>query len=203
VGLPRVVFDSPLLGRPFFTAYGASKSWVYATHGRNFLLTILRLATEREELKIVADQVGAPTCALDLAEATARILVGIVSSSLSQFAFPEASGTYHMTAAGQTKWYEFANAILEQARHASQNLPWLASATRGSPLITSRVLPITTGEFLLPARRPANSVLSNARLRQTFGVVLPDWRAQLHSCFSRRASTAAIRDAVDDNRRKV
>src|SRR5229473_6823348 len=73
-------------------------SWVYATHGRNFLLTILRLATEREELKIVADQVGAPTCALDLAEATARILAGMIIDDQSQFASPETGGTYHITA---------------------------------------------------------------------------------------------------------
>src|SRR6266436_2049262 len=73
-------------------------SWVYATHGRNFLLTILRPATEREELKIVADQVGAPTCALDLAEGTTRILAGLIAGDRSRFTFPEAGGTYHMTA---------------------------------------------------------------------------------------------------------
>src|SRR4029077_12708094 len=110
-------------------------AWVYATHGRNFLLTILRLATEREELKIVADQVGAPTCAVDLAEATTRILTGMIAGDKGQFSFPEVSGTYHMTAAGQTTWYEFTNAILEEARRAPQNLPWLASATKGRPLI--------------------------------------------------------------------
>ena len=77
-------------------------SWVYATRGRNFLLTILRLATEREELKIVADQVGAPTCALDLAEATTRILDEMIVVDKSRFISPEATGTYHMTAAGQS-----------------------------------------------------------------------------------------------------
>jgi dTDP-4-dehydrorhamnose reductase len=159
-------------------------SWVYATHGRNFLLTILRLATEREELKIVADQVGAPTCALDLAEATTRILAGMIAGDKSRFAFPEAGGTYHMTAAGETTWYEFANAILEEARRTPQNLPWLASATKGRPLIARRVVPISTDEYPLPARRPANSVLSNARLKQVFGITLPDWRAQLQNCFS-------------------
>jgi dTDP-4-dehydrorhamnose reductase len=156
-------------------------SWVYATHGRNFLLTILRLATEREKLKVVADQVGAPTCALDLAEGTARILAGMIAG---QFAFPDAGGTYHMTAAGQTSWYEFANAILEEARRAPQNLPWRASATKGRPLIARRLVPISTEEFRSPAPRPANSVLSNARLKQVFGVALPDWRTQLQNCFS-------------------
>jgi dTDP-4-dehydrorhamnose reductase len=159
-------------------------SWVYATHGRNFLMTILRLATEREELKIVHDQVGAPTCASDLAAATTGMLVDIFTSAKSQFTLPEASGTYHMTAAGQTTWYEFANAILEEARRAPQDLPWLASATKGRPLIARRVLPISTEEFRSPTRRPAYSVLSNACLMQTFGVTLPDWRTQLQNCFS-------------------
>src|SRR6266404_2766469 len=80
-------------------------SWVYATHGRNFLLTILRLATEREELKIVDDQVGAPTCAPDLAQATTGIVAGIVAKTKSAFS-PAVCGTYHMTASGQTTWYE-------------------------------------------------------------------------------------------------
>jgi dTDP-4-dehydrorhamnose reductase len=159
-------------------------SWVYATHGRNFLLTILRLATEREELKIVDDQVGAPTCASDLAEATTRILVGIITSTKSRFTFPEVSETYHLTAAGQTTWYELAKAILEETRRAPQYLPWLTSATKGRPLIARRVLPISTEEFHSPTLRPAYSVLSNARLKQAFGVALPDWRIQLQKCFS-------------------
>jgi dTDP-4-dehydrorhamnose reductase len=159
-------------------------SWVYATHGRNFLLTILRLATEREELKIVHDQVGAPTCAFDLAEATTRMLAGIIAGTKRQFHIPEVSGIYHMTAAGQTTWYEFAKAILEEARRAPQDLPWLASATKGRPLIARRVVPISTEEFRSPTRRPAYSVLSNACLMQTFGVTLPDWRTQLQKCFS-------------------
>ncbi len=159
-------------------------SWVYATHGRNFLMTIVRLATEREQLKIVHDQVGAPTCASDLAAATTRILVDIFTSTKSQFNIPEVSGIYHMTAAGQTTWYEFANAILEEAGRAPQDLPWLASATKSRPLIARRALPISTQEFHSPTRRPAYSVLSNARLMQTFGVTLPDWRTQVQNCFS-------------------
>jgi dTDP-4-dehydrorhamnose reductase len=165
-------------------------SWVYATHGRNFLLTILRLATEREELKIVADQVGAPTCALDLAEATTKIFAGMIADDKSQFAFPEAGGIYHMTAAGQTSWYEFAKAILEEAGRAPQDLPWLASATKGRPLIARRVVPISTEEFHSPTSRPAYSVLSNARVNQAFGIALPDWRFELQSCFSSRPVSA-------------
>jgi dTDP-4-dehydrorhamnose reductase len=135
-------------------------------------------------MKIVGDQVGAPTCAFDLAEATTRIVAGIIAGTKSQLTFPEASGTYHMTAAGQTTWYEFANAILDEARIAPRDLPWLASATKGRPLIARRVLPISTQEFHPPTRRPAYSVLSNTRLTQTFGVTLPDWRTQLQKCFS-------------------
>jgi dTDP-4-dehydrorhamnose reductase len=155
----------------------------------------LRLATEREELKIVADQVGAPSCALDLAEATTKIVAGMIADDKSQFAFPEASGTYHMTAAGQSSWYEFAKAILEEAGRAPQSLPWLASATKGRPLIARRVVPISTEEFCSPARRPVYSVLSNARLRQVFGVALPDWRTQLQRCFSPITSAGILTPA--------
>jgi dTDP-4-dehydrorhamnose reductase len=119
-----------------------------------------------------------------LAEATTRILAGIIAGTKRQFDIPEVSGIYHMTAAGQTTWYEFAKAILEEARRAPQDLPWLASTTKGRPLIARRVLPIATEEFHSPTRRPAYSVLSNARLMQTFGVTLPDWRTQLQKCFS-------------------
>ena len=89
-----------------------------------------------------------------------------------------------MTAAGQTTWYEFAKAILDEAARAPRNLPWLASATNGRPLLAARVLPISTEEFRSPTRRPAYSVLSNARLKKAFGITLPDWRTQLQKCFS-------------------
>src|ERR1700732_1630507 len=92
-------------------------SWLYATHGRNFRLTILRLATEREELKIVDDQVGAPTCVSDLAEATAKVLAGIIGGNRRKSIFPKVSETYHMTAAGQATWFGFAKAIIEDAYH--------------------------------------------------------------------------------------
>jgi dTDP-4-dehydrorhamnose reductase len=159
-------------------------SWVYATRGENFLLTILRLAAEREELKIVCDQTGAPTCARDIAAATSKILARIYEGQSDTSALAKVAGTYHMTAAGETTWYDFANTILEQASGASPETPWFAAATQGRPLITRRVLAITTQEFRSPTRRPAYSVLSNARLTQTFGFVLPSWRAQLEECFA-------------------
>jgi dTDP-4-dehydrorhamnose reductase len=159
-------------------------SWVYATHGKNFLRTILRLATQREELKIVDDQVGAPTCAADLAEATTKIVAELITAHRGEVTDAQPVGIYHMTAAGQTTWFEFANAILEEARRAQQDLPWLTSATNSQPLVARRLLPITTDEFLSPARRPAYSVLSNLSVAQTFGVALPDWRTQLQRCFA-------------------
>ncbi len=158
-------------------------AWVYATQGHNFLLTILRLATEREELRIVSDQAGAPTCASDVAAATSKILTGICKRNKGGFVFSDVSGTYHMSAAGQTTWYEFAKTILDRAGAASQDLVWVAAATRGRPLIARRVIPISTEEFQSPTHRPAYSVLSNSRLKQTFAVALPDWRIQLQGCF--------------------
>jgi len=158
-------------------------AWVYATRGRNFLLTIVRLATEREELRIVSDQVGAPTCAADLAAATCKILASIAEWNREQFIFSKVCGTYHMSAAGQTTWFEFAKRILEEAKANSRNLTWLADATEGRQLIAQRLTPISTEEFGAPARRPAYSVLSNSRLMQSFGLALPDWRSQLQRCF--------------------
>ncbi len=169
-------------------------AWVYATRGRNFLLTILRLATEREELRIVSDQVGAPTCASDVAAATTKVLTNLCDKNDRGFVFSEVSGTYHMSAAGQTTWYDFAKTILERAEATSHNLDWFAAATTGRRLIARRVIPISAEEFGSLTHRPAYSILSNARLTQTFGVALPDWRAQLQRCFV-SDSAAASRSA--------
>jgi len=162
-------------------------AWIYSTRGRNFLLTILRLATEREELKIVRDQIGAPTCAADIAAATAKILTNIYGRNDNACAIPNVSGTYHMTAAGETTWYDFAKDILDEAYHASQDLSWFAAATQGRRLLARRIIPITTAEYGSRTSRPAYSVLSNSRLTQAFGITLPDWRAQLHQCFASRS----------------
>jgi dTDP-4-dehydrorhamnose reductase len=162
-------------------------AWVYATRGRNFLLTILRLATEREELKIVGDQIGAPTCAVDIAAATAKVLTNIYGRNDDPRAFSKVSGTYHMTAAGETTWYDFTKAILEESAHASQDLSWFAAATQGRRLLARRIVPITASEYGSRTPRPAYSVLSNSRLTQTFGITLPDWRTQLRQCFVSRS----------------
>ena len=158
-------------------------SWVYATQGRNFLLTILRLATQRDELRIVRDQFGAPTRNVEIAAATAEILRQRLKRKEGSFSFSGACGTYHMSAAGLTTWYDFAKEILEE-NAASQSRPaWLTRVLGDLPLRTSRVVPITAAEYPTPARRPAYSVLSNILLTKTFKIELPDWRTQLHAAF--------------------
>jgi dTDP-4-dehydrorhamnose reductase len=158
-------------------------AWVYATQGRNFLLTILRLATQREELRIVRDQIGAPTLNKEIARATTHILSQIISRPDATTFVSEVSGVYHLTAAGETSWFDFAKMILEEASKHPEGIAWLSEATKLQPLITCRVIPITTNEYPTPARRPAYSVLSNDRLARTFGVRVPNWQDQLLSLF--------------------
>ncbi len=150
---------SKLAGEQAIRASGARHAilrtaWVYASHGRNFLLTMLRLAGERDELRVVADQLGTPTSAAWIADATAELLRHGVTEA----------GTWHLVASGQTTWHGFASAIMEDA----QALGLLARMPR--------VLPIRTDEFPTPAKRPANSVLDTTRLRSDFGIVPVDWR---------------------------
>lgn len=130
-------------------------SWVYSNHGANFLKTMLRLGAERPELRVVADQRGAPTSAEAIAEATVRILKHAGAGEWR-------SGTFHMTAAGATTWYGFAKAIF-------------ARAAEPRPLL----VPIGTAEYPTPAARPENSILSNEKFARTFGFRLPDWEQQL------------------------
>ncbi len=142
-------------------------SWVYGMRGRNFLLTILRLAKERDELKIVDDQIGAPTWSRMIAEATAQILAQSVSP-LPRYPLPiaEVSGVYNLTAAGSTSWRGFTQAIVENA-HAG-----------------TRVTPIPTADYPLPAPRPLFSILSNDKLSRTFGMKLPPWEESLELCMA-------------------
>jgi dTDP-4-dehydrorhamnose reductase len=170
-------------------------AWVYATSGRNFLLTVLRLASTREELRIVNDQFGAPTWARAIAEATVRLLPGFGPSAGAVARLGSVAGTYHLTAAGETTWYEFAVAILDAVRRESadtrsgrslREVAWLRAATEARPLMTKRVVPIPTRDYPTPARRPAYSVLSNAHFAATFGFSLPDWRTQLADALAAR-----------------
>jgi len=150
-------------------------TWVYDIRGKNFLRTVLRLAREKEELRMVGDQYGAPTWARGLAESTGIIL----ARSLERCSVTGAwkSGLFHLTAAGQTSWAGFAQAILEDYETL---LDWPAETGEfGGPLKAKRVVAITTEQYQTPARRPRNSVLSNAQVQAAFGVTLPDWRAQL------------------------
>ena len=159
--------------------------WVYGTEGRNFLLTILKLATQSEEFRIVADQIGSPTSVREIARATASILSKIWTGGVGDaFSLANVSGVYHMTATGQTTWHDFARAILEEAATIDPSTPWFAAATNHLPLIVRSIVPIRTSEYPLPARRPSYSVMSNDRLARTFPVSLPDWREQLASVFT-------------------
>lgn len=142
-------------------------AWVYAAHSKNFLLTMLRLAGERDELRVVADQFGAPTPAAWIADATTELLRHGIA----------ASGTWHLTSGGETNWYEFASAILDEAHE-------FGLLTR-----KPRVLPISTAEYPTPAQRPIFSVLDTARLQRDFGIVPPDWRVGLTHTIRELAAT--------------
>jgi len=152
-------------------------SWVYGMRGKNFLLTMLRLARERDELQVVDDQVGAPTWSRALAETTAHILKRL---GYGQPGFVDACiehrGIYHATAAGQTSWHGFAREIFTHA--ASRQPGQSACVLERIPVLK----PIPTELYPLPARRPRNSVLGNAKVHRAFGVAMVDWKASLAEC---------------------
>ena len=149
-------------------------TWVYDIRGKNFLRTILRLAREKEELRIVGDQYGAPNWARGLAEATTIILARSLEEKGASGKWP--TGLFHLTSAGKTSWAGFARAILEEYEALGGGAD---TAEYSGALKTNRVVDIATQEYPLPARRPQNSLLSTARLQKRFGVTMPDWRAQL------------------------
>ena len=139
-------------------------SWVYGPHGNNFLLTMLRLARERDRLSIVDDQIGAPTTSIELARATHSIVTGILAG---RFGAPQDwAGLYHMTCSGSVSWFGFAQAIFARAAELLAIKP---------PALT----PIATKDYPTPAARPRNSVLSNAKLQARFGVELAPWESAL------------------------
>jgi len=141
-------------------------AWVYASHGGNFLRTMLRVGAERDELRVVADQVGTPTPAALIADVTARVLQ-----------HPgQLSGTWHLTASGQTSWHGFAEAIFAEA------------VAVGVLTKAPRVQAISSDQYPTPAKRPAWSVLDNRKLQQDFGIVLPTWQAGLQRVMSEIAS---------------
>ena len=141
-------------------------SWVYAARGQNFVRTMLRLGRERGELRIVDDQVGAPTWARFIAEATAQVLRQLGDGHK---AIGDRAGIYNLTATGAVSWYGFASAIFAEAKVQLGMTP-------------PKLIPITTAEYPLPARRPANSRLDNSRFSVTFGLTPPPWDKMLKLC---------------------
>lgn len=137
-------------------------SWVYAARGGNFAKTMLRLARERDELRVVADQVGAPTSAELIADVTALVLQRIATDPALAL---RASGTYHLVASGQVSWHAYAQFVIAQA--AGLGVTLKAGA--------EQVLAIGASDYPVPAKRPANSQLNTEKLQSTFGLVLPHW----------------------------
>ncbi|NNM82741.1 MAG: dTDP-4-dehydrorhamnose reductase [Burkholderiales bacterium] len=133
-------------------------SWVYGVRGHNFLRTMLRLAKERDELRIVSDQIGAPTWSRMIAEATSLVLAKCPDID----AIREKSGIYHLSSSGSTSWFGFASVILKDADIALH--------------------PIPSEAYPLPAARPKNSLLSGEKLESVFGIRLPDWESSLALC---------------------
>ncbi|WP_375594475.1 dTDP-4-dehydrorhamnose reductase [Algihabitans albus] len=138
-------------------------SWVYAARGQNFVRTMLRLAKERQSLRVVADQTGSPTSAELIADVTAHALKRVLDDGTES---DRMSGLYHLTADGHTTWHGLASRVIGQADNAGAQLSCRAE----------NVEPIGTSDYPTPAQRPANSRLDTTRLRETFGITLPDWR---------------------------
>jgi len=142
-------------------------SWIYAARGHNFLKTVLRLARERDELRIVDDQIGAPTWARDLAAATAA-MTRQARQEIARDDFE--SGLFHVTGSGATSWFVFAQAVVKQAEQF------------GLLARKSKIVPIASSEYPVAATRPKNSRLSGARARHRFQIALPEWEQSLAVC---------------------
>jgi dTDP-4-dehydrorhamnose reductase len=142
-------------------------SWIYAARGHNFLKTVLRLARERDELRIVDDQIGAPTWARDLAAATA-VMTRQARQEIARDDFE--SGLFHVTGSGATSWFVFAKAVVKQAEQY------------GLLARKSKIVPIASSEYPVAATRPKNSRLSGARARHRFQIALPEWEQSLAVC---------------------
>ena len=134
-------------------------SWVYGARGGNFAKTMLKLAQERDSLKVINDQIGAPTGADLLADVTAQVIQKARQS-------PEVSGLYHLVAAGETSWHEYANFVLEFAQRAGVVLK----------VTPDKIVPVPTSAFQTPAKRPHNSRMNTEKLRNAFDLCLPEWQ---------------------------
>jgi dTDP-4-dehydrorhamnose reductase len=143
-------------------------AWVYGTLGKgNFVKTMLRLGLERDEVRVVSDQVGTPTWAADIAHAIATVSVGMLNAETAADTVPLASGIYHFTNSGVASWYDFAVAIFEEA------------AAIGFPIKLQRVVPITTADYPTPTQRPSYSVLAWQKIAAILNVPPPHWRQGL------------------------
>jgi len=134
-------------------------SWVYAARGANFIKTMLRLAQEKDQLKVISDQIGAPTGAELLADVTAHAVRTLQRR-------PQLAGVYHLAAGGETSWHAYARFIIEHARQAGQPIRVMPEAVEA----------IRTSAYPTPARRPLNSRLDTGKLQAAFGLVMPDWQ---------------------------
>lgn len=143
-------------------------AWVYSATGQNFLRTMLRLGAEREELGIVDDQRGTPTYAADIAQALGEIVIRVLDAD----PFTD-WGTYHMTNSGETTWCGFAREIFRLSAGGGNRVP--------------RLRPIATEDYPTPAKRPACSILDGTKLRDTFGVSMPQWQDGVRRCMERLA----------------
>ncbi len=152
-------------------------SWVYASAGANFIRTMLRLAGAQEKLRVVADQVGAPTGAALIAQITAQVLGAMFDAPTGDPRW----GVYHLAAGGETSWHGYARHLIARAREL------------GFPLVATPdgVEAIATSDYPTPARRPANSRLDTSHLRTTFGVALPDWREGVDEVLAQLRTEAA------------
>ncbi len=141
-------------------------AWVYSPFGGNFVKTMLRLASDRDEVGVVADQIGNPTSALDIADGVIKVATNMVSDS-----YPELRGLFHMTASGEASWADFAEAI------------FAAATAQGGP--GAKVRRIGTVDYPTPAQRPANSRLECRRIADAHGVILPPWQGALETVITR------------------
>ncbi|MEQ1955480.1 dTDP-4-dehydrorhamnose reductase [Mesorhizobium sp. CN2-181] len=149
-------------------------SWVFARNGSNFPMTMLRLAREKDQLRVVSDQVGAPTSAELIADVTGLCLFGRKSDPA---AFADVSGTYNLVAAGEASWHQYARYVIVEAMRNGASLR----------LAADDVLPIASSDYATPARRPLNSRLAIGKIQDTFGLDLPDWRLHVARFVKERA----------------
>lgn len=146
-------------------------SWVYSLFGKNFLLTMLKLAQERDELRVVNDQFGSPTSARWIAQVIQSIVLQYLAAKEPEYWWQQHQGIYHLTPSGYTSWCDFAKEIMQQAQQ-------LGLLKKAPPYITG----IPTTEYPTPARRPVNSRLDQQRLRQHFAIDIPSWQSALTEC---------------------